>query len=65
MNSFYTQNELENLGFKKLGKSVLISRNAVFYGIGKITIGDFVRIDDFCILSGDIILGSHIHIAAY
>lgn len=65
MNSFYSQSELEKLGFKKLGKSVLISRNAVFYGIGDMTIGDFVRIDDFCILSGVITLGSHIHIAAY
>lgn len=65
MNSFYTQNEIEKLGFKKLGKSVLISRNAVFYGINNMIIGDFVRIDDFCILSGEITLGSHIHIGAY
>jgi galactoside O-acetyltransferase len=28
-------------------------------------IGDNVRIDDFCVLSGAITLGSHIHIAAY
>lgn len=65
MNSFYSQQELEKLGFKKLGISVLISRNATFYGIEKIIIGNYVRIDDFCILSGEICLGSYIHISAY
>ncbi len=65
MNSFYTQEELHNLGFKKIGRNVLISRKASFYGVEKISIGDSVRIDDFCILSGSITLGSHIHISAY
>jgi galactoside O-acetyltransferase len=65
MNSFYTQLELENIGFKKIGKCALISRNAVFYGANNMVIGDNVRIDDFCLLSGQIVLGSHIHIAAY
>lgn len=31
----------------------------------KIKIGDNVRIDDFCILSGKIIMGSYIHISPY
>ena len=65
MNSFYSQLELEAMGFKQIGESISISRNASFYGIENITIGSFVRIDDFCILSGKITLGSHIHISAY
>ncbi len=65
MNSFYSQEELQNLGFRKVGSNVLVSRKAAFYGIEKMSIGDSVRIDDFCILSGNITLGSHIHIAAY
>ena len=65
MNSFYTQQELENLGFINIGESVLISKKVSFYGIDKISIGNNVRIDDFCILSGEIILGSYIHISAY
>ncbi len=65
MNSFYTQDELLNIGFKSLGNSVLISRNAVFYGANNMIIGDNVRIDDFCLLSGKIKLGSNIHISAY
>jgi len=64
-NSFYSPQELHFLGFKSLGDNVLISQKACFYGIEKISIGSHVRIDDFCILSGDITLGSHIHISAY
>ena len=65
MNSFYSQEELSDLGFKKLGDSVFISRNATFYGTENMIIGNHVRIDDFCILSGSISLASHIHISAY
>tara|TARA_R110002124_G_scaffold54821_2_gene155599 strand:- start:8604 stop:9182 length:579 start_codon:yes stop_codon:yes gene_type:complete len=64
VSSFYTPDELKTLGFKSFGKKVLISRNASLYGIEKIEIGDNVRVDDFCILSGKIKLGSHIHISA-
>lgn len=64
-NSFYSIDELAKLKFKRLGENVLISRYARFYGIEKIEIGNNVRIDDFSILSGNITLGSHIHISAY
>lgn len=65
MNSFYTREELEKIGFKALGEEVLISRNASIYGASNMTIGNHVRIDDFCILSGNIILGNYVHISAY
>lgn len=65
MSSFYSKEELEEIGFKKIGNDVLISRKASIYGNQNISIGDHVRIDDFCILSGNIILGNYIHIAAY
>jgi galactoside O-acetyltransferase len=64
-NSFLTKEELQDMGFSSIGDNVLISRNANFYGIENISIGNNVRIDDFCILSGKIILGSNIHISAY
>ncbi|MCU0458706.1 MAG: acyltransferase [Bacteroidales bacterium] len=51
--------------FKALGKNVLISRFARFYGIEDMEIGNDVRIDDYCILSGKIILGNYIHISAF
>jgi acetyltransferase-like isoleucine patch superfamily enzyme len=65
MKSFYSESELANLGLKLYGKNVLISRNTQIYSPDKISLGDNVRIDDYCILSGDIILGSNIHIAPY
>lgn len=64
-NSFYTVDELKKIGFKTLGRDVLLSRKTSIYGAGSISIGNNVRIDDFCILSGNIILGNNIHIAAY
>jgi dTDP-4-amino-4,6-dideoxy-D-glucose acyltransferase len=66
--AFLSHDELKNIGFKKFGLNVLISNKASVYGADNISIGDNVRIDDFCLLSavgGFIELGSHIHIAAY
>lgn len=65
MTSFYTQSELSSLGLKQYGSNVLISKNTSIYGAENITIGDNVRIDDYCILSGHLTFGSNIHISAY
>lgn len=64
-NSFYSFDELNSIGFRSFGKNVLISRKVSIYSPSKITLGSNVRIDDFCILSGRILLGNYIHIAAY
>ena len=63
--TFYTDNEIEKFGFKHLGQNVKISRYANIYHPNLVDIGNNVRIDDFCILSGTINLGSFIHIGAY
>lgn len=63
--SYYSEEELAQLGLKSYGKGVLLSRHACLYGAHRISIGDNVRIDDFCILCGDVTIGSHIHIAPY
>jgi galactoside O-acetyltransferase len=63
--SFYSEEEIKQIGFKSIGKNVLISKKASFYSPETISIGNNVRIDDFCILSGEISLGSYIHISAY
>lgn len=65
MNSFFTKEELGEIGFKAIGNNVLISRKASIYSVAQISIGSNVRIDDFCILSGKISIGNYIHIAAY
>jgi len=64
----YSQSELEQLGFAKLGKNVLVSRKTSLYGIERISLGDFTRIDDFSILSAGengIEIGKYVHIAAF
>ena len=63
--AFYSLNELNNFGFKLLGKNVLISTRCAIYRPGEMEIGNNVRIDDFCLLSGKIIIGNNVHIAAY
>lgn len=65
MNSFYSHQELVQLGFAELGEDVSISRKCSIYGAGGMRIGSHVRIDDNCILSGKIEIGNYIHIAAY
>jgi len=65
MNSYYSEAELRDLGLKSVGKGVEISRKTCFYSPSSISIGDYVRIDDFCILSGNIEIGSYVHIAPY
>jgi len=65
MTSFYNIEELQGLGLKKYGSNVLISRKCSIYSPENISLGNNVRIDDFCILSGDITIGSYIHISAY
>ena len=65
MNSFYSEDELKEIGFSEIGTDVKISRKASIYGAQNMRIGNHVRIDDFCILSGKIIMGSYIHISAY
>ena len=65
MNSFYSEEELAQLGLKSYGKNVRISRKTSIYGVGNISLGSNVRIDDFCILSGNITVGDYVHVAAY
>jgi len=62
---YYCENDLKKIGFKSLGENVKISDKASIYGASEIEIGNNVRIDDFCILSGNIKLGDYIHIGAY
>lgn len=64
-NSFYSPKELKKLGFKNYGENVLVSRKASLYSPIRIELGNNVRIDDFCILSGTIKIGSFVHISAY
>ena len=60
--AYYTQEQLQNLGFKHIGKNVKISDKASIYDSDQIEIGNNSRIDDFCVVSGKIKIGKNVHI---
>jgi galactoside O-acetyltransferase len=66
--AFMSRDVLEEMGFAHLGENVLISDKASIYNCGKISIGNNVRIDDFCVLSagaGGMEIGDYIHLAVF
>jgi len=66
--AFLTSSQILELGFRFCGENVLISEKASIYGASRISLGNHVRIDDFCILSAGeegIMIGNRVHIACY
>ncbi len=63
--SFFSEDELRRIGFASYGKGVLVSRKASIYSPQKIRLGDYVRIDDFSFLNGEIHFGSYIHVSPF
>ncbi|KZK71075.1 galactoside O-acetyltransferase [Shewanella baltica] len=66
--AYLTRNELEKMGFASVGEEVFISDKASIYGAERITLGNNIRIDDFCVLSagvGGIVIGDYVHIAVF
>lgn len=59
---YLTKEQLKSMNFKSLGKNVKISDKASMYDCEQIEIGDFSRIDDFCVVSGKIKIGRNVHI---
>ncbi len=60
--AYYTKKQLNSLGFKSIGRNVKISDKASVYNFDKIEIGDYSRIDDFCVISGSVKIGDNVHI---
>lgn len=63
--AYFSQFELEQIGFRYLGKNVKISTRSSIYDAEQIEIGDNSRVDDFCLLSGRITIGRFVHAAPY
>jgi acetyltransferase-like isoleucine patch superfamily enzyme len=63
--AYLTQAQLEAVGFKALGKHVQISDRAAIYNPEQIQIGDHSRIDDFCVLSGNITIGRNVFMGVF
>lgn len=66
--AFLSREQLESMSFSALGSDVFISDKASLYNPRKISIGNHVRVDDFCVLSageGGIVIGDYIHVAVF
>ena len=63
--AFLSQEKLESMGFKYIGRNVRISDKAAIYNADQIEIGDHSRIDDFCVVSGKVKIGRNVHIAVF
>ncbi len=63
--AFLEQKQLEIMGFKLLGRNVKISDKASIYNAEQIEIGDYSRIDDFCVISGNVTIRRNVHIAVF
>lgn len=65
--AFLSASAMRRLGIAA-GDGVLLSEDARVYGAERLTIGDNVRIDAFCVIStgraGQVSIGSHVHIAS-
>ena len=60
--AYLTIEALESMGFKSVGEGVKISDKASIYNPECIELGDFSRIDDFCVISGSVNIGSYVHV---
>jgi acetyltransferase-like isoleucine patch superfamily enzyme len=55
--AYLSREKLEAFGFKRLGKNVKVSDRAAIYNSEEIELGDHARIDDFCVVSGRVVMG--------
>lgn len=63
--AYYNIEELKSLNLKYCGSNVKISKDARIYYPENLSIGDNSRIDDFVVISGDVEIGKHVHIAPH
>lgn len=52
MMPYLSEKQLGEIGFKSVGKHVQVSDRASIYNADCIELGDYSRIDDFCVVSG-------------
>ena len=62
---YMSRSQLEGLGFASIGRDVKISDRASIYGAEEMSIGDYSRIDDFCVVSGKVFIGRNVYIGPF
>ncbi|ATJ82662.1 acyltransferase [Halomonas beimenensis] len=60
--AYLTKEALQAMGFKAVGRKVKVSDKASIYNPEAIELGDYSRIDDFCVVSGKVTIGKYCHI---
>jgi acetyltransferase-like isoleucine patch superfamily enzyme len=63
--AYLDPDQLARMGFKRLGRNLKISDRAAIHNADQIEIGDNSRIDDFCVLSGRVVMGRNVHLAVF
>lgn len=63
--AWLTQEQLKSLNLKHLGKDVKISDKVSILNPDQLSIGDRSRIDDFCVISGNVSLSNNVHITVF
>ena len=64
-NNFFTEEELQDIGFKSVGTNVKISKKASIYKPELMQIGDNVRIEDYCVINGNVSIGNNVMICVF
>jgi acetyltransferase-like isoleucine patch superfamily enzyme len=62
---YLSEQGMHSLGLKHLGKNVRISDRSSIYEPELISIGDYSRIDDFCVVSGNVTIGRNVHFPVF
>lgn len=60
--AYLSEEDIKKIGFKFVGVGVKISDRAAIYDSSEIELGDYSRIDDFCIISGRVKIGKYCHV---
>jgi len=60
--AYLNESQLKEMSFKRLGINVKVSDKASIYNPELITLESNCRIDDFCVISGNIVVGEFCHI---
>ena len=63
--SYLTRAQLITMGFKFVGENVRVSDKASIYNADQIEIGNNSRIDDFCVVSGKVVIGRNVSVAVF
>lgn len=60
---FLSRSELAAMGFRHIGEDVRVARTARLLDPQYMSLGDRSMVDEYCILSGSLTIGSNVHIA--